>query len=266
MGKFFNILEIEISSFEEYVSKLYETENLIKQNILNSELPENSKNILVNSKYDTILFRGQENENYDLIPKIGRKGFHCKHKTEEVEFELFEEFKRRDFLTGDNFRNFNDWDFIALSQHHGLPTRLLDWSENPLVALWFCFMSNFETDNIINRSVWGFMPLSNEIVTEKTNGGPYQQDRTMVFKPRNSNNRIISQQGWFTVHKFTRNNCFVPFNKNNQYNKRIIKFIFSNHLRDNILKKLDRMNINHYSIFPDREGLCRYLQWKTFNI
>ena len=144
---------------------------------------------------------------FELMPKIGRKGFYVKKETEKTEIEVFEEFKRRNFSHLDRFNSINDWDLLAIAQHHGLPTRLLDWTENPLVALWFAFAT--ETNNVKNRVVWAFLPLNDEIVTEKTKGGPYNQTETKVFKPRHTNNRIIAQQGWFTVHKFSKN-TLVP--------------------------------------------------------
>lgn len=262
MTNFFPIVEIKISTFEEFIIKFSDSIKHIKENIDNSELSQEGKNILIQNKYDKVLYRGQENLEFELMPKIGRKGFYVKKETEKTEIEVFEEFKRRNFSHLDRFNSINDWDLLAIAQHHGLPTRLLDWTENPLVALWFAFAT--ETNNVKNRVVWAFLPLNDEIVTEKTKGGPYNQTETKVFKPRHTNNRIIAQQGWFTVHKFSKNSTFVPFNKNNKYNKRLMKFTIPNELRNEILNKLDKLGVNFYSIFPDTEGLCKYLQWKTF--
>src|SRR5579872_5540330 len=84
-----------------------------------------------------ILYRGQENSTWNLLPKIGRRGI----STDFLSFEksIISEFKRlgRTYLAADILNN--EWDLLALAQHHGLPTRLLDWSTNPLVALWFAF-------------------------------------------------------------------------------------------------------------------------------
>ncbi len=264
MGHYFPIADIKINSLENYISRLSDIEILIKKNIQNSELTLDAKDYLINNKYDRILFRGQENIDFELLPKIGRKGFFKKGETIKLEIEIFEEFKRKNYSHLVNNVNLNDWDFLAIAQHHGLPTRLLDWTENPLVALWFAYAAKSEA--ITNRVVWAFLPNNDEVVTELTKGSPFEQKETKVFKPRHSNNRIISQQGWFTIHKFTANSAFVPFNKNNRYNKRLIKFSFSNNLRIEILNKLDTLGVNHFSIFPDTEGLCKYLQWKNYEI
>src|SRR5205807_2191543 len=52
-----------------------------------------------------------------------------------LERRLFDEFKRS--VTGNMKPGLDDWDLLALARHHALPTRLLDWTENPLAALYF---------------------------------------------------------------------------------------------------------------------------------
>ena len=91
-----------------------------------------------------VIYRGVSNSRYALIPKIGRYGI-SKAELEKVEKSLLRRFKDQavPYL---NFRPENDWDWLAIAQHHGLPTRLMDWSTNPLVAAFFAVQSNDDSD------------------------------------------------------------------------------------------------------------------------
>ena len=92
--------------------------------------------------FDTVVYRGMSDRQYDLLPGIAR----IKNKESELESILV-----RDFLTRrpDAFSGLSEFDTIAKMQHYGLPTRLLDFSLNPLVALYFACESNFSKDGRI---------------------------------------------------------------------------------------------------------------------
>jgi len=81
------------------------------------------------------IFRGQSYDGYPLRPSIQR--FPAKdHEILHTEKNLFNSFKKQ-ALPYLGAKPDNDWDWLAIAQHHGLPTRLLDWTSNPLAALWF---------------------------------------------------------------------------------------------------------------------------------
>lgn len=212
-----------------------------------------------------LLFRGQKEASWDLLPGLGRPNY---FRPEILKYEknVLQEFKRRaiPFLPK-TFNSNSDWEWLALAQHFKLPTRLLDWTENPLVALFFAF--EFTKDNDDNRAVWVFGAAEDEFVdSNDLKVNPFTLKKTQVYVPNQVTQRITAQSGWFTVHKYmTDKDKFLAFNKNTSYKSKVFKMIIPNKLRDNLLLRLDRLGVNSFSIYPDLEGLSTFLSWKHFN-
>jgi len=92
--------------------------------------------------FQTTWFRGQPNYEHKLIPSIFRQG--SSFRVAYHEQKMFEEFKRRYPDQSNSHKNTYEW--LPLMQHYGLPTRLLDWSSNLLVGLYFCCINDPDND------------------------------------------------------------------------------------------------------------------------
>ena len=102
------------------------------------------------------IFRGVSDQNYELRPKIGRPETRTKGKGYLLEHEkwLLDEFQRMApvyLLLGSQPKT--SWEWLALAQHHGLPSRLLDWSFNPLVAAYFAVEREGEKGDALNLCI-----------------------------------------------------------------------------------------------------------------
>ncbi len=75
----------------------------------------------------------------------------------------------------------NPWDLMAIAQHFKLPTRLLDWSKNPHVALWFAVASEPE-DDPFKPELWVFRPEPKDIINHKEERDPFRGRRTDLPK------------------------------------------------------------------------------------
>ena len=137
------------------------------------------------------MFRGQSNGSWPLVAKAGRSSFMCKN-----EIRYFEAWKRRavEYVSSNPVDN---WDWLSIAQHHGLATRLMDWSFNPLVAAFFAVNEKTECDS----AIYAFKPKFRAL-REKVD--PLEFKGVASFRPGAFAARIARQSGAFTVHGFLR--------------------------------------------------------------
>lgn len=233
-----------------------------------------------------IIYRGQEIDkpllptiarDYDIDaygPMSDRQKIRLINKREK---EIITNFQRHSYP----YLNFDPknkpWDLLALAQHHGLPTRLLDWTQNPLAALWFAFRKKKDNNRKNNgeentyRYVWGFHVEETDLLKEEfgqnteneTEKNPFNQSFIKVFRPNHITNRITAQNGWFTAHHFDKIKLeYESLYPNEKYCSKLYMFRIPETLRTNILNTLDNLGINDFSLFPDLDGLSNYLKWK----
>jgi hypothetical protein len=188
-------------------------------------------------------FRGQSNSDWQLIPKAGR-GL-LKNINDQ---SLFIHWKRR-ALAYLQKENYNDWDLLAIANHYGVPTRLLDWTQNPLIAAFFACIENPDVDG----SVYICRPYK-YIDAVKTDPFSLQVDSIQFLQPNSSSLRIINQLGYFSIHS-------KPDYEFTKATDKIEKVILPKNFKKEIVFILSQFGVNNLMIYPDLEGLSKHLIW-----
>ncbi len=199
-------------------------------------------------QYDnrTVIYRGIKSVSFPLMPKVGRiVPPRAIRSTEANEKEILRLFKERALRFLDYVPN-TDWDWLALGQQYGLPTRLLDWTDNPLVACYFAVEEPSEEDRVIyayqNRSY---------IEVEKY-PDPFQYHKVGKFIPKHITPRITTQGGLFTIHPKPDE----PFEA-----KDMDKIIIPNSIRPALKRTLNKYGVDRFSLFPGLDGLAAHIEW-----
>ena len=207
-------------------------------------------------KRELTLFRGQDVDK-PLLPKIARDSPTKDRTTHEQ--EMLRDLRRIGCGYLPAIRE-DDWDLLARAQHFGMATRLLDWTSNPLAALWFAAKDlNKESSGF----VYFYTPTKEHILTDERGDSPFNTGRTSVFRPTWNNLRITAQCGWFTVHRFSNKfGRFVPLDDNPNVNANIDKWEIQGEDKHFIIEDLDQLGVNHHTMLSDFEGVCRHLNWK----
>lgn len=219
---------------------------------------------VVEDHNDDLYFRGQK-EGKSLLPRIATVEMK-RPRDDRIRFEelIFNDFKRK-LLPLSEFNLTDDWGRLALAQHHGLPTRLLDWSMSAFVALWFAVSSRAGESNLKAGIVWVFTPTTEDF-REPEDSSPFSNSKTKIFRPSVVGRRILAQHGIFTCHRFNETKEFIPLEKQTSYREKLtpIRIPYEAKRFQKMRKSLDMLGVNASTIFPDLDGLCQHLEWRFF--
>ncbi len=201
-----------------------------------------------------LIFRGQ-NVDRPLLPKLARLKLNGEIKN--VEKLIIKEFERG-IIPLSEFKPENDWDTLALAQHHGLPTRLLDWTYNALVALWFA-VSDVAVEKE-NGVVWILNAETEDFRVDVDTTKPLTNKITKIYRPKVVSRRISAQSGAFTVHKINEEGKMIKLETNKRFGSKLTKVIICPEYFCSIRKSLNTLGVNHSTIFPDLDGFCKHLE------
>lgn len=202
-----------------------------------------------------LLFRGQR-QDYSLLPKLARLDLNGDIKN--VERLMLDEF-RRACLPLAEFQPENNWDLLALAQHHGLPTRLLDWTYSALIALWFAVQKEPKVKE--SGVVWVLNPTTSDFRDTQLQDDPLSNKVTKIFRSRVVSKRISAQSGAFTIHKINSGGKgIVKFENHRQFKDKLIKIEIPACSFAGLRRSLILMGINYSTVFPDIDGLCQHLE------
>lgn len=221
----------------------------------------------ISSRGDEILFfRGHSVESWELLSGLGRV---CVKNPENLERISYFDYVTR---SGSLLPEGNScWNNIFSMQHHGLPTRLLDWTESFTVALYFALkeaegdccvwmMDPFELNRLaINENtLLGVSDLKATYSECFLDGEKAMEGKVIAISPLRHHPRLFHQRGGFTIHA----DLNTPLEQ--MFPTALTKFLIPKNAVEGAKEFLRLTGITEFSLFPDLDGLARDIKISLF--
>ncbi|MBP5605239.1 MAG: FRG domain-containing protein [Ruminiclostridium sp.] len=234
----------------------------------------------INRLRSTYYYRGMPDANYKLTTSLR---LNCKHLHKELEPSILRNFSKYACIEDPSVSS-SIWKQMMIGQHHGLPTRLLDWTYSPLIALHFANSeNNFDKLEKRDSVVWRLdmkdanlnLPSRYRAALQSRNSFIFSvdtltsvvdsieqydidmgSDSMVSIEPPSLDQRIINQYSFFSV---------IPSGMEDiedfleTHTKHTIKYIISKDIRWSVRDMLDQFNICERILYPGLDGLSETL-------
>ncbi len=244
---------------------------------LHRQLFENTWNASIRRFRSNYVYRGMGDATEDLRTGLMKLGGSIR----EVEYHLLRNFKK--YARQDAVYHDSDWNWIAVAQHHGLPTRLLDWTYSPYVALHFATqdLRQYDRDGIIwcvnYVEAHRLLPAKLKAILDHNRANAFtvemldhaarglpelerlsRRDFPVFLEPPSLDQRIVNQYALFSMMS-SPTACLDQWLLR-QHPGLVRRVIIPAELKWEARDKLDQANITERVLFPGLDGLSRWLQ------
>jgi hypothetical protein len=231
---------------------------------------------------DTGVYRGASRSAQPLLTTLDKLGgIEPPHTKVDLEEHILRNFIRYSRPHLDNARSHNDWELLIAAQHHGVPTRLLDWTYSPLVAAFFATRptrGGEERDRAVWRLDWQIVHrhfkipglalllqdldhlLGEQSLTPwklfASKGG---RAFACMIEPPSLDNRIVAQAATFTLCSTTCQS-FDGFLESQGLRDSLTKYVIPAADVARVRDQLDLVGIDERRLFPDLDGVASAIQ------